>query len=99
MTTPTVPIAFTLGDRLRKARVRAGMDQQELADRIAASRNTVSNYENGHHGKRGPKVMVLRAWAHACGLTEDDLLGSDISWESGRLTHEHVPDGLLVAAA
>ncbi|MCU1617352.1 MAG: Transcriptional regulator, contains XRE-family domain [Frankiales bacterium] len=79
MTQQNAPIAFTLGDRLRKARVRSGLDQQELADRIAASRNTVSNYENGHHGKRGPKVMVLRAWAHECGVTYEDLMAPDTS--------------------
>lgn len=97
MTQQNAPIAFTLGDRLRKARVRSGLDQQELADRIAASRNTVSNYENGHHGKRGPKVMVLRAWAHACGVTYDDLTAPDSSPESGQNTGQYAPRPLLVA--
>jgi transcriptional regulator with XRE-family HTH domain len=43
------------------------MDQLELANRIGISRNTVSNYELGN-GTRAPKVVVLRAWAHECGV-------------------------------
>jgi transcriptional regulator with XRE-family HTH domain len=97
MTTQNAPIAFTLGDRLRKARIRSGLDQQELADRIAASRNTVSNYENGHNGKRGPKVMVLRAWAHACGVTYEELVGPDTSRGAWGDTHGHRASELLVA--
>lgn len=58
---------WTLGDRLRKAREHAGMDQEELALRIGVSRGTVSNYEIGR-GTRPPKVVVLRAWARECGV-------------------------------
>lgn len=97
MTAENAPIAFTLGDRLRKARVRSGLDQQQLADQMATSRNTVSNYENGHHGKRGPKVMVLRAWAHACGVTYEDLMGPDTNTGAVGNTHGHVDGALLVA--
>lgn len=63
---PAIP-QWTLGDRLRKAREHAGMDQLELANRIGISRNTVSNYELGN-GTRPPKVVVLRAWANECGV-------------------------------
>jgi transcriptional regulator with XRE-family HTH domain len=73
------------------------MDQQELADRIAASRNTVSNYENGHNGKRGPKVMVLRAWAHECGVTYEDLVHPDIATGAWGDTHGHHALARLVA--
>lgn len=66
-------IAFTLGDTLRKARIRAGLDQAELAAKMPASRNTVSNYENDHFGPRGPKVMTLRAWATACGVPAEEF--------------------------
>ena len=47
MTTPD-PI-FTLGDRLAKARESAGILQLDLADRLAVSRNTIINWENGQH--------------------------------------------------
>lgn len=79
------PIDFTLGDRLRKARVRAGLDQTELAQRIAVSRGTVSNYELGR-GKRPPKTLVLRAWAHECGVTYDELVAAATASASGRIT-------------
>lgn len=69
MTASTAPVIpqWTLGDRLRKARESAGMDQLELANRVGISRNTVSNYELGN-GTRPPKVVVLRAWANECGV-------------------------------
>lgn len=62
----TVP-SWTLGDRLRKAREHAGMEQGELAERIGISRGTVSNYEL-NRGTRPPKVVVLRAWANECNV-------------------------------
>lgn len=40
---------FTLGDRLAKARESAGILQLDLADRLAVSRNTIINWENGQH--------------------------------------------------
>jgi transcriptional regulator with XRE-family HTH domain len=64
--TPRIP-QWTLGDRLRKAREHAYMDQEELALRMGVSRGTVSNYELGR-GTRPPKVVVLRAWAKECGV-------------------------------
>lgn len=79
--------SWTLGDRLRKAREFAGLEQGELATRIGVSRGTVSNYELGH-GTRPPKRIVLRAWAAECHvpyawLVDDPL---DIRQESGRDT-------------
>lgn len=75
MTTSIVPAIpqWTLGDRLRKAREHAGMDQEELALRIGVSRGTVSNYELGR-GTRPPKVVVLRAWANECGVPYEWLV-------------------------
>lgn len=75
MTASTAPTAphWTLGDRLRKAREHAGMEQGELASRIGISRNTVGNYELGR-GVRPPKLIVLRAWAHECGVPFDWLV-------------------------
>ncbi len=70
---PSVP-AWTLGDRLRKAREHAGFEQGELAARIGVSRGTVSNYELGH-GQRAPKLIVLRAWADECRVPLGWLLG------------------------
>ena len=61
--------AFTVADRLRKAREHAGLEQGDLAERMGVSRGTVSNNELG---KVAPRRIVLRAWALATGV--------DVGW-------------------
>lgn len=56
---------WTLGDRLRKARENAGLEQLELAQDIGISRNTVANYE---HGKTKARRPVILAWAVRTGV-------------------------------
>lgn len=53
---------WTLGDRLRKARESAGLEQTELAQSLGASRKTIGNAERGQHQPRRSLVM---AWALA----------------------------------
>lgn len=69
----TVP-TFDLADRLAKALRVAGMGNQEMADYLGVSRNTVSAYVNG----RGePKRAYLVLWALRTGV--------DLEWiETGR---------------
>jgi len=51
--------------RLRIAREHAGLDQDQLAERMEVGRSTVSNAENG----RGePRRSTINAWAMACGV-------------------------------
>lgn len=57
--------AFTLADRLRKAREETGAEQGEFAEQIGVSRGTVINYEKGHVH---PREIVLRAWALRTGV-------------------------------
>lgn len=59
-----------LRHRLRIAREYAGLDQEQLADRIEAARSTVSNAETG---KVTPRRMVVMAWAMACGVSREWL--------------------------
>ena len=59
-----------LRHRLRIAREYAGLDQEQLADRIEAARSTVSNAETG---KVKPRRMVVVAWAMACGVSREWL--------------------------
>jgi transcriptional regulator with XRE-family HTH domain len=49
--------------RLRIAREYAGFEQDELAELIGVSRNTISNAEKG---KVEPRRITLNAWALAC---------------------------------
>ena len=73
-----VPV-WTLGDRLRKARLEAGLEQAQLAAELGIARNSVATYENGRTKPRRP---VLLAWAMRTGvslewLTTDDMPGPD----------------------
>ena len=70
--------AWTLADRLRKAREHANLGQKELADLIGISRASISVYESGH---RPPPKPVLLSWAIVCNV--------DLDWLSG--TPERVP--------
>ena len=78
---------WTLGDRLRKAREFAGLEQGELAVRIGVSRGTVSNYEL-NRGQRPPKRLVVRAWAEITGVPLDWIEAADTEASSGGLTHQ-----------
>jgi transcriptional regulator with XRE-family HTH domain len=64
----TVP-TFTIGDRLRKARLLTGLEQSEFARLAGIARGTVANYE---HERSTPKRLYLRAWADAAGV--------DLTW-------------------
>lgn len=89
---PDLPV-WTLGDRLRKAREFAGLDQDELAERIGISRGTVSNYELGR-GQRPPKRIVINAWAEVTNVPVSWL--TDTEQAASRISHEYSDD--LVAA-
>ena len=67
-----VPV-FTVHDRCRKAREWAELEQDELAERVGISRQTVGNYERAD--VHTLKVLVLRAWADACGVDPEWLIG------------------------
>ncbi len=50
-----------LGQRLRQARLRSNLSQQELADRAGLNRTTVSEFERGASTSTLTLVQVLRA--------------------------------------
>lgn len=60
----TIP-AFTIGDRLRKARELTGLEQGPFADELGIARGTVGNYEHEHVA---PRKVVLKAWAMRTGV-------------------------------
>lgn len=64
-----------LGDRIREARINAGMTQDDLAKKIGAAKNTVTCYEKG---TREPDALKIIAIAKALGVTGDYLLGIHI---------------------
>lgn len=81
LTEPAIP-AWTLGDRMRKARVAAGLEQADLAKRVGVSRPTVSQWERG---RSEPRATQLLAWADATGHHIEWLLGVRSRCSFGRL--------------
>lgn len=62
----------SFGEKLRQARKRANLTQKQLADRIGALHNSVSQWECGINR---PSQDVIRALCDALGVTADYLLG------------------------
>ena len=61
-----------LGSRIRQARDRAGLTQEQLAERIGVSRTAIARYESG---EIEPKLHNLAAIAMALSVSCDELLG------------------------
>jgi len=61
---------WTLGERIRKARDFAGLDQAELAALVDATRTTVSNWETG---ATSPNQRKVRRVAMVTGVAVDWL--------------------------
>lgn len=67
---------FSLGDRLRKAREIAGLEQIALAHAIDVHRQTVARYESGASIPRRP---VMLSWALMTGVSLDWLATGDVA--------------------
>lgn len=75
---------WTLGDRLRKARKAAGLEQADMARLIGTSRPNVSKWERN---LVEPRVSQLIKWAEVTKTTTADLLGESTS---ARVSHSHL---------
>lgn len=65
---------MTTGQQIKAARIRAGMTQQELADKLGISFVGISQWENG---KRNPKKETLDRIAKALRTSRKELEGED----------------------
>jgi len=63
---------MNLAEKIKTARNRAGMSQQELADAIHVSRSAVAKWESG---KGLPDIENLKAITGIFGMTLDELTG------------------------
>lgn len=63
-----------LGQKLRQARQRQGLTQEELAERLHLSRQTISNWENQ---RSYPDIVSLIALSDLYGLSLDELVKED----------------------
>ncbi|MBQ9526701.1 MAG: helix-turn-helix transcriptional regulator [Fretibacterium sp.] len=66
-----MPDGNELRERLRKFRKKAGLTQEELAERVGVHLNTISQWENGLFT---PKTLKLKKLASALGVSEAELL-------------------------
>jgi transcriptional regulator with XRE-family HTH domain len=61
------------GNKIRQARLRAGMTQSELARKVGVSERNIVRWEGGRHQPRLEHVVAI---AEACGVHVADLLDS-----------------------
>lgn len=64
-----------LGEKLLKLRKKFGYSQQELADKLSVTRQTISNWECGQGAPTIDKAMEL---AEIFGISLDDLVGDQV---------------------
>ncbi|MFW0112512.1 helix-turn-helix domain-containing protein [Rothia sp. CCM 9416] len=97
----SLPI-WTLQDRIRKAREHAGLKQEELAQKMETTRQTLGRWENGSHI---PTEKNLQALAEATGVPlawfyQDDS-NTKLSAQTGTLPPgsvvEWTPEGLKIS--
>jgi len=71
-----------LGERIKEKRLQAGLTQEELAERIHTTRQTVSNYELGNSE---PRLDAVSDIAEALGCRPAELIGdAELSRGSNR---------------
>lgn len=81
---------MTIGQRIKAARLSAGLTQQELADKLAISFVGVSQWEND---KRNPKRETLEKIAQVLGVSRMELEGGK-AWEE----HDKIVNAEVIAA-
>ena len=62
---------MTLGEKIRRLREERGLSQEELAEALDVSRQTVSNWEND---KATPDAVKLGLLCKALGVSADEML-------------------------
>jgi transcriptional regulator with XRE-family HTH domain len=78
---------FTLADRLKKARVTAGITRDEMAKRLSVTASAISNWENEI---RPVHPLFVRAWAEATDVDLVWLEGDDRPYRRRRAVRGNV---------
>lgn len=68
-------IPVNIGDRIRAARVKAGLTQRVLAALLGVDKSAVAQWEGGGGGKGGIKTSNLVEVARVLGIRPSELLG------------------------
>ncbi|WP_017727059.1 helix-turn-helix domain-containing protein [Halalkalibacterium ligniniphilum] len=79
-----------LSMRLKQARKRKNLTQQDLAERVLTKKTTISNYETGYST---PSNTMLVDLANALGVTTDYLLGRVDSPTEYKCEKDDINDG------
>ena len=64
----------TLGQKIREYRLKRGMTQEELAEKLLSKKSTISEYENN---KIDIKISILREIAKVLGTTLSHFLSEE----------------------
>ena len=70
---------MTLGEMIRNRREATGLSQQEMAEKLFVSRQTVSRWESG---SRTPDVFTVKKIAGILGVTMDELIPGEEDLEA-----------------
>ena len=87
------PIMLSLGMRMRRAREKAGMTQEMLAERVGVSRTAVARWESGDIE---PTITHLAQSALVLHVSADELLG--IVWDEAPRRAETLSRRLFLLA-
>ncbi len=71
---------MSMAERIKECRVKAGLSQSELADKLVVSRQAVSKWESG---KGTPDIMNLKNMANLFDVSVDYLLDDESSAPAG----------------
>ena len=86
----------TIGVRIREARERLGLTQQQLADRVGVDQSTVSGWERDD--KRRPARDLMPSVARALGRTAEWLEGREGAGLSDRARSYDIEDAVAEPA-
>lgn len=89
---------MTTGEKIRVARIKAGLTQEELAERLNLPYQSIGQWERG---ERNASVKTLKRISPVFGIKwekflDDDLLG-DEEPEQPTVSHADRVDGLILA--
>lgn len=62
----------SIGENIKQIRVKFGVNQSELAQKIGVTKAAISRYESG---QREPRIEHIKAIADVFGISTDELLG------------------------
>ena len=75
-----------LGQRLSSVRLRAGLTQTDIAEKVAVSRQHISNIETG---MTSPTVRVLGDYLQVCGMNLAEFFYGPLPINQTRLQREY----------